>query len=153
MRNTKKIKHCRKIQNIPTSTYILIFVCRKKNHSQFSPQKSYFPNFSLFLKSLLDAGDGDGDGEFEFRVNFAIFRHTAGGAETIPLSKYSGSKSINAKIADVGPPGAPQYFFRKKSSFLNNMPPDLMRFLRMHHDYSARGQEKQILLHGTGKET
>ena len=70
MRNTKKIKHCRKIQNIPTSTYILIFVCRKKNHSQFSPQKSYFPNFSLFLKSLLDAGDGDGDGDCDRHGEF-----------------------------------------------------------------------------------
>ena len=31
-------------------------------------------------------------------------------------SKYSGSMVIVAKIADIGPPGAPQYFFQKKTS-------------------------------------
>ena len=30
-------------------------------------------------------------------------------------SKYSGSRVIVAKIADIGPPGAPQYFFQKKN--------------------------------------
>ena len=30
-------------------------------------------------------------------------------------SKYSGSRVIVAKIADIGPPGAPQYFFSEKN--------------------------------------
>ena len=30
-------------------------------------------------------------------------------------SKYSGSRVIVAKIADIGPPGAPQYFYQKKN--------------------------------------
>ena len=42
--------------------------------------------------------------------HFDIFRHIggSGGPEKIWTSKYSGSRVIVAKIADVGPPGAPQ---------------------------------------------
>ena len=40
------------------------------------------------------------------------------GPETIPTSKYSGSWTIIPKVMIFGPPGAPQYFFRKNPGFL-----------------------------------
>ena len=43
-------------------------------------------------------------------THFGIFRHIGGvgGPKKILTSKYSGSRVIVAKIADIGPPGAPQ---------------------------------------------
>ena len=46
---------------------------------------------------------------FEYRVMVTAFAILDGG------SKYRGSRPIVAKIADLGPPGAPQYFFQKKT--------------------------------------
>ena len=50
-------------------------------------------------------------------AHFGIFRHIggSGGSEKMWTSKYSGSRVIVAKIADIGPTRAPQYFFQKKN--------------------------------------
>ena len=50
-------------------------------------------------------------------THWAIFRHIGGvgGSENMWTPKCSGSMPIVAKIADLGPPGAPQYVFRKKT--------------------------------------
>ena len=51
-------------------------------------------------------------------AHLGIFRHIggSGGSKKMWTSKYSGSRVIVAKIADIGPPRAPQYFFQKKTS-------------------------------------
>ena len=50
-------------------------------------------------------------------AHLGIFRHIGGvgGSKKMWTSKYSGSRSIVPKIAGIGCPGAPQYFFQKKT--------------------------------------
>ena len=50
-------------------------------------------------------------------AHLGIFRHIwgVGGSENIWTPKYDGSWPIAAKIVNLGPPGAPQYFFQKKN--------------------------------------
>ena len=48
----------------------------------------------------------------------------SGGAKKVFTSKFSGSWAIAAKIADVGPPGAPKFLvWETKSLNLNPMKP------------------------------
>ena len=59
VKDTKNYNTCRKIQNLPTSTYILITIISKI--ITISTPKKYLQNFSAFSKSSPDTGDGDGD--------------------------------------------------------------------------------------------
>ena len=59
VKDTKNYNTCRKIQNLPTSTYILIKIISKM--ISISTPKKNLQNFSAFSKSSPDTGDGDGD--------------------------------------------------------------------------------------------
>ena len=57
-------------------------------------------------------------------------------------SKYSGSRVIVAKIADIGPPGTPQYFFsEKKYKILNPV--------TLTHMHSSSCTERTQYFHGS----
>ena len=84
-----------------------------------SPKKDWatFPmlNFSRWTPTL-GASLKWNDQKRPKITHFGIFRHIggSGGSEKMWTSKYSGSRVIVAKIADIGPHRAPQYFFQKK---------------------------------------
>ena len=54
-------------------------------------------------------------GQKQHILAFLDIQGGSGGSKKMWTSKYSGSRVIVAKIADIGPPGAPQYFFQKKN--------------------------------------